>query len=144
MADDSTDPDPLRTRLLALESRAGDAATAYRAWRRRYEALHYALGVPAAALAAAVGVAAFADNVSKLTLGLLALASALLTAAATVLKPDRQSRFNRTQEFHMARIENDAATLRSLTRRSMTEEQAISTLAELDNRYYETQSRVGD
>jgi hypothetical protein len=138
---DVVDPHPellvvLDAKFAGLEKAADRSARAYARWRRRFERLHFLLGVPATMLAGAAGVTAFAQQTPGVVVGTCAVLAAALAGAQTVVRPDRRARFNQTQQFALARLATQAASFRELTLRSVSLDEARARLDVLYDEYH--------
>ncbi|MEJ3746479.1 hypothetical protein WEI85_24715 [Actinomycetes bacterium KLBMP 9797] len=130
----------LDARFAALEAAAFRDARAYGRWRRRYERLHFVLGVPATMLAGAAGATAFAQRVPAVV-GTCAVLAAVLAGAQTVVRPDQRARFNQTQQFALARLATRAANFRELALPSTAVDEGRSRLDEFYDEYHNTLAR---
>jgi hypothetical protein len=104
----------LYAKLEDLEERARVDERAYLLWRRRYESLHFALGLPATGLATLAGATAFVESVSNFVVGVCAAGAALLSGVQTVIRPDRRAKFNQSRQFELARLAEDVSNLREI------------------------------
>jgi hypothetical protein len=126
----------LREQLLELERVARLSEKAYGRWRRRYESMHYLLGVPATILAAVASISAFSDGSAQWVAGLLAGASAAMVGVQTLVRPDHKAKFNQQQQFVIARIAFDALALRSTQLDQKPVESVTTRLRDLQERYF--------
>ena len=132
----------LREQLLELERAARLSEKAYQRWRRRYESMHYLLGVPATVLAAVASISAFSDSSTKWVAGLLAGASAAMVGVQTLVRPDHKAKFNQQQQFVMARIAFDSLALRSTQLGQEPVEGVITGLRHLQERYFAAREKA--
>lgn len=131
----------LDAKFAALEAAAARDAGAYARWRRRFERLHFLLGVPATMLAGAAGATAFAQQVPAVIVGTCAVLAAILAGAQTVVRPDQRARFNQTQQFALTRLATQAANFRALTLPSTSLDEARSKLDALYDEYHTALAR---
>jgi hypothetical protein len=140
------DPHPellaiLDAKFAGLEEAAVRNARAYARWRRRFERLHFLLGVPATVVAGAAGVTAFTQRVPGVVVGIFAVLAAALAGAQTIVRPDRRARFNQTQQFALARLARQAANFRELTLPSASLDEARAKLDALYDEYHTALAR---
>ena len=102
----------LEDKLNKLSGEIDRSKQAYGAWRKKYEALHWILGLPAVALAALASATAFADSVPSLVVGALAATASALTAVQTTFRPDRRAKFNQSQQFELAQLASEVEHFR--------------------------------
>jgi hypothetical protein len=128
--------DPLARRITELEKFSLQDVRGYRRWRRRYEAMHYVLGVTSTALAAVAGATAFANSVSTVIIGACAAGAAALTAVQTLVGAERRARFNQTQQYALARIADRACILRDVKWERLSEMERLAEYQKLSDDYY--------
>lgn len=149
MSEDSLQREPdvrdvrelLWLKLEALEERARADEGAYLKWRRRYEYLHFTLGIPATGLATLAGATAFVESVSNVVVGVCAASAALLSGIQTLIRPDRRAKFNQSQQFELARLAEDVSNLREIRLDTLPLERAHGELEKLQGRYFDARQR---
>jgi hypothetical protein len=146
---DVVDPHPelvgvLDAKFAEFEESAVRSARAYGDWRRRFERLHFLLGVPATVLAGVAGATAFSQRVPDIVVGICAALAAALAGAQTLVRPDRRARFNQTQQFVLARLATQAANFRELALPSASLDDARTRLDALYDDYHTALARSPD
>jgi hypothetical protein len=123
--------------LTALETVARASERKYAVWRRRFEWMHYLLGVPATTLAAVASASAFAKGSATWIAGLLAGLAAALAAVQTFVRPDQRAKFNQQQQFAMARLADDVMAFRSVELAHVADvDEAFARRRALQERYF--------
>jgi hypothetical protein len=137
------DPQPdlaaiLDRKFAELETMAMRNAIAYGSWRRRFERLHFALGIPTTLLAAVAGATAFAEHAPSILVGSCATIAAALAGVQTTVRPDRRAKFNQTQQFVLARLSVEASNFRELILPTVSFEVAQAKLDTLYDAFHAT------
>lgn len=115
---------------------------AYQRWRRRYEQMHYTLGVPATVLAALASISAFSAMSAPWVAGSLAGGSAALVGVQTLVRPDHKARFNQQQQLAMARIAAEASAVRSTRLDRLPVESVTHEWRDLQERYFAAREKT--
>jgi hypothetical protein len=118
----------------------GASCNEYRRW---YDRLHYALGLPATVLAAVAGASAFASHVPSAVVGGSAAVAAALAGMQTFIHADQKSRFNEQQQITYERLEAEIKrTLLALRHESNENLDALGELRRIQERYFDVREHT--
>jgi hypothetical protein len=134
--DDDLDED-----LVALRDRVWLYRNGYLKWRKRYERLTFALGIPAALFAAAATVTALKD-VSPVIVAVFAALASALSGIQLFMRPADRAALNRSQHVDCDQLATEIDTLRKHKVASLSRADAIAELERLQRRFYDLERRA--
>ena len=133
--------DAIAAALEDLADRAVDNANRYAFWRKLYEFLHVAIGLPAVVFAGAATVGALEESEPALV-AILAGIATVLSAVQLFVRPADRAAFNRSQQIEFVRLELRIRHMRDIELGSLEASAARAQLTSLREALYDALQRT--